>query len=348
MDAAALGVLRSERVLLGPELERFESAWAQAVGAGSAVGVGSGLDALVLALRALDVGPGDEVVVPAHTFVATWLAVLHVGATPVPVDASPETGTWDVDAVAAAIGPRTRVLLPVHLYGQPVELDPLLRLAERHGLAVLDDAAQAHGARYGDRPVGGLTTLTAWSFYPGKNLGALGDGGAVTTSDPALDRRLRSLRNYGSAEKYVHTEVGWNSRLDELQAAFLSVKLARLDEHNARRARVADRYAAELAGTGLLLPATAAGTTPVWHLYVVRTPARDALREHLAAHGVETGIHYPVPCHHQAAFADSPLGRLALPGAEQLSREVLSLPMGPHLSDADQDRVIAAIKEFRP
>jgi dTDP-3-amino-3,4,6-trideoxy-alpha-D-glucose transaminase len=348
LDAAALRVLRSDRVLLGRELEGFESAWAAAVGAASAVGVGSGLDALVLALRALDVGPGNEVVVPAHTFVATWLAVLHVGATPVPVDVSPETGTWDVDAVAAAVGPRTRALLPVHLYGHPVDLDPLLELAGRHGLAVLDDAAQAHGARYRGRPVGGLTHLTAWSFYPGKNLGALGDGGAVTTSDPALDRRLRSLRNYGSTEKYVHTEVGWNSRLDELQAAFLSVKMARLDAHNARRARVAARYAEELADTGLLLPATAAGTAPVWHLYVVRTPARDALREHLAARGVETGIHYPVPCHRQPAFAGSSLADLALPGAETLAREVLSLPMGPHLSDPDQDRVVTAIKEFRP
>jgi dTDP-3-amino-3,4,6-trideoxy-alpha-D-glucose transaminase len=348
LDAAALRVLRSDRVLLGPELDRFESAWARTVDAGCAVGVGSGLDALVLALRALDVGPGDEVVVPAHTFVATWLAVLHVGATPVPVDVDPSTGAWDAAAVAAAIGPRTQVILPVHLYGHPVDLDPLLRLAERHGLAVLDDAAQAHGARYRGRPIGGLTHLTAWSFYPGKNLGAIGDGGAVTTSDPAVDRRLRSLRNYGSTEKYVHDEVGWNSRLDELQAALLSVKLPHLDEHNSRRARVARRYTDELADTGLVLPATAAWADPVWHLYVVRTPHRDALRDHLHARGVETGIHYPVPCHRQPAFAGSSLEALALPGAETLAREVLSLPMGPHLSDEDQDLVISAVKEFRP
>ena len=348
LDAAALRVLHSERVLLGPELEAFEQAWADAVGAAWAGGVGNGLDALALALRSVDVGPGDEVVVPAHTFVATWLAVVHVGAVPVPVDVDPITGAWDLDAVAAAIGPRTRVLLPVHLYGHPVDLAPLLALADRHGLAVVDDAAQAHGARYRDRPVGGLTHLTAWSFYPGKNLGALGDGGAITTSDPALARRLRSLRNYGSTEKYVHDEVGWNSRLDELQAALLSVKLGRLDEHNARRARVARRYTQELAGTGLQLPETAPGTSPVWHLYVVRTPVRDALRGHLAERGVETGVHYPVPCHRQPAFAGSALGGLELPGAETLAREVLSLPMGPHLSDADQDRVITAIKEFRP
>jgi dTDP-3-amino-3,4,6-trideoxy-alpha-D-glucose transaminase len=348
LDRAALRVLHSERVLLGPELHSFESAWASAVGAAHTVGVGSGLDALVLGLRALDVGPGDEVVVPAHTFVATWLAVLHVGATPVPVDVDPVTGTWDVDAVAAAIGPRTQVILPVHLYGHPVDLDPLVRLAERQGLAVLDDAAQAHGARYRGRPVGGLTHLTAWSFYPGKNLGAVGDGGAVTTSDPALDRRLRSLRNYGSAEKYVHDEVGWNSRLDELQAALLSVKLRYLDEHNARRARVARRYTEELAGTGLLLPATAPWAAPVWHLYVVRTPHRDALRAHLDARGVETGVHYPVPPHRQPAFAGSALAEARLPGAERLAREVLSLPMGPHLSDEEQDLVISAVKEFRP
>jgi dTDP-3-amino-3,4,6-trideoxy-alpha-D-glucose transaminase len=293
------------------------------------------------------VGPGDEVVVPAHTFIATWLAVVHVGATPVPVDAGPATGEWEPAAVAAAITSRTRVLMPVHLYGHPVDLDPLLALAGRHGLAVLDDAAQAHGARYGDRPVGGLTHLTAWSFYPGKNLGALGDGGALTTSDPVLDRRLRSLRNYGSTEKYVHDEIGWNSRLDEIQAAMLSVKLRRLAEFNGRRALVAARYSEALAGLHLALPPEDERATPAWHLYVVRTPHRDALRAHLAAHGVETGVHYPVPPHRQPAFAGTALAGLALPVAERLADEVLSLPMGPHLSRAEQDRVIGAVLSFR-
>ena len=347
LDDAALRVLRSERVLLGPELESFEQDWAAAVGARETVGVNSGLDALVLGLRALGVGPGDEVVVPSHTFVATWLAVVHAGAVPVPVDVSAETGAWEAPAVEAAVTGRTRALLPVHLYGHPVDLDPLLAVAGRHGLAVLDDAAQAHGARYRGRPVGGLATATAWSFYPGKNLGALGDGGAVTTSDPAIAQRLRSLRNYGSTEKYVHDEIGWNSRLDELQAALLSVKLRRLAEFNARRVQVARRYDEELAGSGLTLPTTADWASPVWHLYVVRTPDRDALRDHLAAAGVETGVHYPVPPHRQPAFAGTPLADAHLPVAETFAREVLSLPIGPHLSPAEQGRVIDAVRGFR-
>jgi len=348
LAAAALRVLASDRVLLGPELAAFEAAWADEVGAGATVGVGNGLDALALALRALDVGPGDEVLVPAHTFIATWLAVVHVGATPVPVDVSPLTGDWEVEAVAAAVGPRTRAILPVHLYGQPVDLDPLLALAARHDLVVLDDAAQAHGARYRGAAVGGLTHATAWSFYPGKNLGALGDGGAVTTSDPGVAERLRSLRNYGSTEKYVHAEVGWNSRLDELQAALLSVKLRRLAGHNAHRAHLAARYAEGLAGTGLLLPVTPEWATPVWHLYVVRTEHREALRAHLAGCGVDTLVHYPVPPHRQPAFAGTPLATSVLPGADLLAREVLSLPIGPTLSEEDQDIVIDAVRTFQP
>ena len=348
LTGAALRVLRSERVLLGPELAGFEAAWAEAVGAAHAVGVGSGLDALVLGLRALGVGPGDEVVVPAHTFIATWLAVVHVGAVPVPVDASADGG-WDASAVAAAVTDRTRALLPVHLHGHPVDLDPLLEVARRHGLPVLDDAAQAHGARYQGRPVGGLTHATAWSFYPGKNLGALGDGGAVTTSDPHVADRVRSLRNYGSTEKYVHDEVGWNSRLDELQAAFLSVKVPRLAEFNARRDRLAQRYATALGGVGdLTLPEAAPWASPVWHLYVVRTPHRDALRAHLADRGIESGVHYPTPPHRQQAFADSGLAARSFPVAEALAREVLSLPIGPHLTHEQQDAVIAAVHDFRP
>jgi dTDP-3-amino-3,4,6-trideoxy-alpha-D-glucose transaminase len=345
---AALRVLGSERVLLGPELTAFEDDWARAVGAGFAVGVGSGLDALTIGLRALGVRAGDEVVVPSHTFVATWLAVVHAGGTPVPVDVSADTGTWDVDAVEAAIGPRTRVLLPVHLYGHPVDLDPLLALARRCGLAVLDDAAQAHGAGYRGRPVGGLASATAWSFYPGKNLGALGDGGAVTTSDAGLAERMRSLRNYGSREKYVHDELGYNSRLDELQAALLAVKLRRLDDFNARRSRVAARYGEALADLDLVLPPTEGWARPVWHLYVVRTPHRDALRAHLAGHGIETGVHYPVPPHRQPAFAGTPLAAAHLPAADRLAREVLSLPMGPHLGAEQQEHVIHCIREFRP
>ncbi|WP_448614103.1 DegT/DnrJ/EryC1/StrS family aminotransferase [Modestobacter sp. URMC 112] len=348
LEDAALRVVRSGRVLLGPELSAFEESWAAEVGARCAVGVGNGLEALSLGLRALGVGPGDEVLVPSHTFIATWLAVVHVGAVPVPVDVRSANADWDADALAAAVTPRTRAVLPVHLYGHPVDLEPVLRLAAAHGLVVLDDAAQAHGARLRGRPVGGLTSATAWSFYPGKNLGALGDGGAVTTSDPETARRLRSLRNYGSTEKYRHDEVGWNSRLDEVQAALLSVKLRRLAEHNARRAAVAGRYTQGLAGLGLGLPEVAPWATPVWHQYVVRTAHRDRLREHLAAAGVETAVHYPVPPHRQAAFAGTPLAGLHLPVADALAREVLSLPMGPALTPADQDVVVEAVRSFRP
>lgn len=348
LDAAALRVMHSSQVLLGPELEAFEERWATAVDARFAVGVGNGLDALSLGLRALGVGPGDEVVVPSHTFVATWLGVLAVGAVPVPVDVGADDGQWAVEAVEAAVTSRTRALLPVHLYGHPVDLDPLLALAARHGLVVLDDAAQAHGARYRGRPVGGLAHASAWSFYPGKNLGALGDGGAVTTSDPEVARRLRSLRNYGSTVKYLHEEIGVNSRLDELQAALLSVKLAHLDEHNERRRRLAGRYAEGLAGTDLVLPAVANWADPAWHLYVVRSPHRDALRAHLEGHGVQTLVHYPVPPHRQPAFAGSPLGGLHLPHADALASEVLSLPIGPALRDSDQDHVIDALRSFQP
>ncbi|QXG75071.1 DegT/DnrJ/EryC1/StrS family aminotransferase [Modestobacter sp. L9-4] len=347
LEDAALRVVRSGRLLLGPELAAFEEAWATAVGARFAVGVGNGLDALSLGLRALGIGPGDEVLVPGHTFVATWLAVAHVGAVPVPVDVRSARADWDDVALAAAVTPRTRAILPVHLYGHPVDLDPVLRLARDHDLAVLDDAAQAHGARLRDRPVGGLTHATAWSFYPGKNLGALGDGGAVTTSDPETARRLRSLRNYGSTEKYRHDEVGWNSRLDELQAAVLSVKLRRMEAHNARREAVARRYDEGLAGLDLVLPERVAWATPAWHLYVVRSRHRDRLQEHLAAAGVEAGVHYPIPCHRQGAFAGTALAEAHLPVSDALAREVLSLPMDPMLSPHDQDRVIDAVRSFR-
>jgi dTDP-3-amino-3,4,6-trideoxy-alpha-D-glucose transaminase len=348
LEHAALRVLRSGRLLLGPELAHFEDDWAAAVGAGFAVGVGSGLDALVLGLRALGVGAGDEVLVPSHTFIATWLAVVHVGAVPVPVDVRTANADWDLAALEAALTPRTRAVLPVHLYGHPVDLDAVVAFARAHGLVVLDDAAQSHGALVRGRPVGGLTDATAWSFYPGKNLGALGDGGAVTTPDPATAERLRSLRNYGSVAKYRHDEVGWNSRLDELQAAMLSVKLRRLGEHNARRAAVAHRYDEGLAGLALTLPERAAWATPVWHLYVVRTPHRDALRAHLAGCGIETGVHYPTPCHRQPAFAGTALAAARLPVADALADEVLSLPMGPHLTEDQQDHVIEATRSFRP
>jgi dTDP-3-amino-3,4,6-trideoxy-alpha-D-glucose transaminase len=349
LDCALKRVLASGRYVLGPELDRFEAAFAAKVGADECVGVGSGLDALTLALAARGIGPGDEVIVPGHTFIATWFAVTRVGAVPVPVEPLAGGFNLDPDAVAAAIGARTAAIVPVHLYGEPFDVHRLVGLAAQHGLALIDDAAQAHGARVRGVPIGGLCDATAWSFYPGKNLGALGDGGAVTTNDPELAARLRRMRNYGSEEKYVHPELGTNSRLDEIQAAVLSCKLVRLTEWNGRRRGVAAAYSRELAGLPLMLPADRSpetGTEHVFHLYVVRSPQRDALRSWLSRAGIESGIHYPIPCHRQGAYAETPLAAAELPQCEALAHDVLSLPIGPHLSDAAVTRVAEAVRTF--
>ncbi len=348
LSQAVSRVIAQGTYILGEELERFEAAFAEQVGASHCVGVGCGLDALELALRARDIGPGDEVIVPGHTFIATWLAVGGVGATPVPVEPLPGAFNLDPDAVSAAIGPRTAAIVPVHLYGEPAELARLRELARRHGLALIDDAAQAHGATLDGEAIGGGTDASAWSFYPSKNLGALGDGGAVTTDDAALAARLRRLRNYGAEEKYVHLDIGVNSRLDELQAALLSCKLPRLDAANNHRRTVAGRYRHGLEDLPLVLPAADlrpdAETRHVFHLYVVRTTERDRLQTALAAAGVQTGIHYPLPCHRQPAFAGALTAEL--PTCDRLAAEVLSLPMGPHLSEPDTDRVIACVRDF--
>lgn len=344
LDAAAARVLGSGWYVLGPEVEAFEEAFAGWVGTRHCVGVGSGLDALHLALLALGVGPGDEVLVPSNTYIATWLAVSRAGATPVPVEPDPATGGIDPDLLTAALTPRTRAVLPVHLYGLPADMPAIGRFAAEHGLPVLEDAAQAHGAAIDGRRTGALGTAAAWSFYPTKNLGAVGDGGAVTTDDDALADRLRSLRNYGSRRKYVHDERGLNSRLDELQAAMLGVRLAHLDEWNARRAAIAERYAAGLAGTGLRLPSVPAGAEHAWHVYAVHTPRRDALAAALADRGVGTLMHYPTPPHLSGAYADMGLGVGALPVAERLARETLSLPMGPQLGPDEVTHVIGAVR----
>jgi len=347
IDEAVLRVVRSGRFVLGPEVEAFETEWAQAVGVAHAVGVGNGLDALTLALRALGVGSGDEVLVPANTYIATWLAVTQCGAVPVPVEPD-STHQMDPAALHAAVTPRTRAVIPVHLYGLPVEMERILAVARRHGLAVLEDAAQAHGARRDGVRAGGWGDAAAWSFYPGKNLGALGDGGAVTTNDPAVAERVRLLRSYGSPRRYVHDVKGANSRLDEVQAAALRVKLRYLEEANERRRSVAGRYLSGLANLedlGLSLPPVPEDAEPVWHLFVVRHPRRDALQERLTAAGVETLVHYPCPPHLQAAYADLGWDRGSLPYSEQLAEEILSLPMGPHLSDEQVEQVIAAVRE---
>jgi dTDP-4-amino-4,6-dideoxygalactose transaminase len=346
IDAAVRRTLESGWYLLGEELAAFERAFAAYAGAKHCVGVANGLDALHLSLRALGVGPGDEVIVPSNTYIATWLAVTQVGATPVPVEPDDRTYNLDPALVEAAVTPRTRALLPVHLYGQPAAMDPLREIAARRGLVVLDDAAQAHGARYRGRRVGALADATAWSFYPGKNLGALGDGGAVTTDDDGVAERVRVLRNYGSRVKYVNEVPGYNSRLDDIQAAVLAVKLPVLDAWNARRARQAARYLDALAGGPWTLPHVAPDAEPAWHLFVVRTAERDALQRFLAARGVGTLVHYPIPPHRQQAYGDLRHAPDAFPIARRMADEVLSLPIGPHLSDAQQDRVVAAMAEF--
>jgi len=345
IDAAVHRVLSSGWYVLGAEVASFERAFADYVGTRHCVAVGSGLDALHLALRAGGVGPGDEVLVPANTFIATWLAVTYAGAVPVPVEPDERTYNIDPARVEAALTPRTKAVIPVHLYGQPADMDPILEVARSRGLFVLEDAAQAHGARYKGRRVGSLGDAAGFSFYPVKNLGALGDGGAVTTDDDALADRIRLLRNYGSRVKYVHEARGFNTRLDEVQAAILRVKLARLDEWNSRRRRIAARYLSELGGRGLVLPSVPSWAEPVWHLFVVRSPVRDALQRRLRDLGVETLIHYPTPPHLQEAYRDLGLGQGSLPVSEAIHRSALSLPIGPHLGDAEISEVVAAVRQ---
>lgn len=344
IDAAVARVLDSGWYILGPEVEAFEAEWAAWCGAGHAVGLGNGLDALTLALRALDVGPGDEVIVPSNTYIATWLAVTAVGARPVPVEPDPATHNIDPGLIEAVITPATKVLLPVHLYGQPADLDPILSLAQRRGLFVVEDAAQAHGARYRGQRIGAHGDIVCWSFYPGKNLGALGDAGAITTNDAKIADRIRALRNYGSRVKYVNDERGVNSRLDPLQAAVLRVKLPYLDEWTERRRAVAAAYTRELRDAGLILPRVPQWAEPVWHLYVVRSQDRDGLQKRLADQGIGTLIHYPIPPHWQAAYVDLRRAASNLPIAEALAGEVLSLPIGPHLPLDDAAAVIAAVR----
>ncbi|MFE5901062.1 DegT/DnrJ/EryC1/StrS family aminotransferase [Streptomyces sp. NPDC056488] len=342
IDAALLRVSRSGRYLLGPELEAFEEEYARYCENAHCVGVGSGLDALELTLRALGVGEGDEVVVPGHTYIATWLAVSATGARPVPVEPEADSYLIDPDRLAAAITPRTRAVMPVHTYGHPVDLDAVEAVTAPRGIPVVEDAAQAHGARYKGRRIGSRYAA-AFSFYPGKNLGALGDGGAVVTSDPELAGRIRLLRNYGSRVKYEHEVCGTNSRLDEVQAAALRAKLPYLDAWNARRDAVAARYAEGLSGLpGVAVPAVRSWAEPVWHQYVLRTARREELRRSLAEAGVESLVHYPIAVHRSGAYADGPYP--PLPRSERLAAEVLSLPMGPQLTARDAETVVEAVR----
>jgi dTDP-4-amino-4,6-dideoxygalactose transaminase len=346
IDQAVERVLASGRYILGEETRGFEHEFAAYIGVGEAVGVGSGTEALHVALRACGVGGGDEVITVSHTAVATVAAIELAGATPVLVDVDPRYYTLDPQALSLAIGPRTRAIVPVHLYGQPADLDSISAIARRHGCALVEDCAQAHGATYGSIRVGAIARAGCFSFYPTKNLGALGDGGAVVTGDAELAKRVRSLREYGWAERYVSNEAGWNSRLDEIQAAILRVKLRALDRENAAREKLARRYDEGLADMGLQLPERRPGCAHAFHLYVVRTPRRDALLAHLHREGIQALVHYPSPVHLQPAYRGRVRCAGSMAGTEQIAREVLSLPLYPELAEAEQDLVIRAIKDF--
>ena len=344
IDAAVARVLDSGYYIFGPEVSAFETAYAAYCGAAHCVGVANGLDALCLSLRALGIKAGDEVIVPSHTFVATWLAVSAVGATPVPVEPDPQTYNIDPSRLEAAVSDRTRAIVAVHLYGQPADLDPLLAAARKFGVPLIEDAAQAHGASYKGRYVGAHGDVVCWSFYPGKNLGAMGDGGAVTTNRSDIAECVRTIANYGSREKYVNEVIGANSRLDPLQAAILGVKLKHLDAWNEARCRIADRYSSGL--QGVVLPHVPDWAGPVWHLYVIRHPQRNALMAKLAEEGISTLIHYPIAPHQQKAYAHMGCRRGSFPLAEQFADELLSLPIGPQMPEADQERVIETVNRL--
>jgi dTDP-4-amino-4,6-dideoxygalactose transaminase len=339
-------VMTSGWYIQGNECKQFENEFAHYCQVEHCIGVGNGLDALHLILRGYGIGTGDEVIVPSNTYIATWLAASYAGATPVPVEPDVRTYNLDPALIEAAITTRTKAIMVVHLYGQPADMDAINAIAKKHGLKVIEDAAQAHGARYKGRPVGTLGDAAGFSFYPGKNLGAIGDGGAVTTNDANLAQRIRVLGNYGSHVKYHNDVKGYNSRLDELQAAFLRAKLTVLDEWNARRKAIANQYLSGMAGTSLVLPHVPDWADPVWHLFVVRSHQRDVLQSQLQQSGISTMIHYPIPPHLQPAYCELGYAHGAFPTAEAIHKQVLSLPIGPHLGEANASRVIAACTDL--
>ena len=347
LDAAYQRMMASGRYILEEEVETFEKEFAVYCGTQYGIGVGNGLDALHLILRGYGIGPGDEVIVPAHTFIATWLAVSYAGATPIPVEPDKHTYNINPAQIEGAITSRTRAIIPVHLYGQPADMDPILDIARMHNLKVIEDAAQAHGASYKDRTVGSLGDAACFSFYPAKNLGALGDAGAIVTNDKDLAHKILMLRNYGSPDKYIHDIKGFNSRLDALQAAFLRVKLKCLDTWNKRRRQVAEFYLETLAHfSELTLPFVPEWAKPVWHQFVVRHPLRDELIEYLRNEKISTQIHYPVPPHLSKAYAERSWQRGDFPITEDLANSILSLPVGPHLELPKQQLVIKKLGQF--
>lgn len=344
LDAAYHRVMDSGWFIMGPELEGFEAEFARYSCVKHCIGVGNGLEALHLLLRAYGIGPGDEVIVPSNTFIATWLAVSQCGATPVPVEPDPDTFNINPALICAAITRRTRAIMPVHLYGLPADMDPINAIAAQHGLIVIEDAAQAQGAMYKGRRAGSLGHAAGTSFYPGKNLGALGDGGAVLTNDDAIASKVRLLRNYGSCIKYQHDLAGYNSRLDEMQAAFLRAKLAVLDEWNAKRREFATAYTCLLQSSGVSLPHVPDYADPVWHLYVIRSGNRDGLKAHLDREGVSTVIHYPIPPHLQGCYSE--FRHALLPLAEQMAKDVLSLPMSSAMTMTQIEFVASSVARF--
>ena len=346
VNAAMAAVLERGDFILGKDVERFEQEFADYCEAPYAVGVDSGMSALELILRGYDIGPGDEVITSANTFIATALTISMTGAKPVLVDIDPETLTLDLERLERAIAPRTKAIMPVHLYGHPEDMDPINELARRHGLIVIEDACQAHGARYKGKRTGALGHAAAYSFYPAKNLGAYGDGGAIVTGDPELVKRLQLLRNYGQSKKYHHDIQGFNHRLDTLHAAALRVKLRYLDDWNAARRRHADLYSELLRGSGVGLPPVMPEVEPVWHLYIIRTSEREALREYLGERGIATGIHYPIPIHLQPAYAELGYHQGDFPYSEVASEEMLSLPMYAELTDEQIHYVADAVRAF--
>ena len=346
IDAALLEGVASTQFVLGEELVRFEEEFAAYCGVRYCVGVGSGTAAIHLALEALGVSKGDEVIVPANTFFGSVSPVLKLGAMPVLVDCDAENATIDVDAVSDAVSPRTTAVLAVHLYGHPANVDPLEQLCESHGLALIEDSCQAHGARYKGRRAGSLGKIAAFSFYPSKNLGALGDGGAVTTDDEELAQRIRLLRNLGQSSKYMHVAEGWNERLDTIQASVLRVKLRYLDGWNARRRRHAAAYEDAMMGSGISTPRAAPWAEHVWHLFAARMPRRDELRRTLAAHGIATGLHYPVPLHLQPPLAHLNGRRGSFPVTETWASQVLSLPMFAELGPHEIERVAEIVNAW--
>ena len=346
MQEAYRRVMESGKYILGSEVTKFEKEFANYCGAKHCVGVGNGLDALHLSLLAAGIGKDDQIIVPSNTYIATWIAVSLTGAVPVPVEPNADTYNINTDLINEVITPKTKAIIPVHLYGQPADMDPILKVAQDHDLKVIDDAAQAHGGQYKGKKIGSLADITAFSFYPTKNLGAIGDGGAITTNDQDMAEKIRILRNYGESKKYVNEVIGYNSRLDELQAAFLRVKLRHLDEMNEKKNFIASRYINEISNKLVTLPTVDSNSVPVWHQFVIKSSYRDELKKYLLENGIDTLVHYPIPPHKQKPYRSFYINHLEV--TEMLVRNILSLPISWTLSEASIEYVINIMNDFKP